>query len=309
MSYRIIPKEDRWAESFFIVGCGGTGSFVAEGMCRLLADSDARITLVDHDRVEPHNLLRQNFFKGEVGKFKSQALAERLSRLYGRQLRYSVLPFDEDLTKEPFGPEMRTEFIHGTIVGCVDNPAARKEIAKLVGGKLVSEVMWVDAGNGRQFGQVLVGNTAEPEGLRGAFDEAAGTVEHVPAPSLQDPYLVFPQVPPVEKPKDCAEEVIDDSQSPVINQAMATLVLNVVHQLLARTLTYIGVYLDLEKGSLRTVPADPETVSRMTGIPQKLLMYEPEACSRGIMLPPGVSRNGWIPDPIIVNNEEEGGEP
>lgn len=48
--------------SIVIVGVGGTGGFVAESMCRLMIGSRSTITLVDPDRVEPHNLLRQNFF-------------------------------------------------------------------------------------------------------------------------------------------------------------------------------------------------------------------------------------------------------
>ena len=63
-----------------VVGCGGTGGFVAEGLCRLFQGREANIVLVDHDRVEPHNLLRQNFLQGDVGKFKSQALADRLAQ-------------------------------------------------------------------------------------------------------------------------------------------------------------------------------------------------------------------------------------
>ena len=63
-----------------VVGCGGTGGFVAEGLCRLFQGRDATIVLVDHDRVEPHNLLRQNFYPGDVGEFKSKALADRLAK-------------------------------------------------------------------------------------------------------------------------------------------------------------------------------------------------------------------------------------
>ena len=46
-----------------VVGCGGTGGFVAEGLCRLFQGRQATIVLVDHDRVEPHNLLRQNLLR------------------------------------------------------------------------------------------------------------------------------------------------------------------------------------------------------------------------------------------------------
>ena len=48
-----------------------TGGYVAEGLCRLFQGREAAIVLVDHDRVEPHNLLRQNFYPEDVGRFKS----------------------------------------------------------------------------------------------------------------------------------------------------------------------------------------------------------------------------------------------
>ena len=76
-----------------VVGCGGTGGFVAEGLCRLFTGRPATIVLVDHDRVDPHKLLRQNFYREDVGRFKSQALADRLAGAYGRPVGYSVYPF------------------------------------------------------------------------------------------------------------------------------------------------------------------------------------------------------------------------
>ena len=87
-----------------VVGCGGTGGFVAEGLCRLFQGRDATIVLVDHDRVEPHNLLRQNFYAEDVGKFKSQALADRLARAYRRPVGYSVYAFREDDSQPRWGP-------------------------------------------------------------------------------------------------------------------------------------------------------------------------------------------------------------
>ena len=63
-----------------VVGCGGTGGFVAEGLCRLFRGGMPPSSWSDHDRVEPHNLLRQNFYPEDVGRFKSQALADRLAK-------------------------------------------------------------------------------------------------------------------------------------------------------------------------------------------------------------------------------------
>ena len=44
-----------------LVGCGGTGGFVADALCRLLIGRAATLTLVDPDVIEPHNELRQTF--------------------------------------------------------------------------------------------------------------------------------------------------------------------------------------------------------------------------------------------------------
>lgn len=94
MSYRLSNHFMLRHPVFCVVGCGGTGSFVAEGLCRLLlASPDAEVVLVDHDRVERHNLLRHNYFKADLGKFKSEALALRLSRQFDRRISYSIYPF------------------------------------------------------------------------------------------------------------------------------------------------------------------------------------------------------------------------
>ncbi|MDP2662693.1 MAG: hypothetical protein Q8R28_18395, partial [Dehalococcoidia bacterium] len=44
------------------------------------------------------------------------------------------------------------------------------------------------------------------------------------------------------------------------------LVLTFVHKLLTGSLTWMGAYVDLEAGTLQTVPADPETVARVCGL-------------------------------------------
>ena len=86
-----------------LVGCGGTGGFLAEAVCRLLLGRAAQLYLIDPDRVESHNVARQAFDRGDVGRFKAQVLAERLARRFGREVGYSVLPYDAELHAEVFG--------------------------------------------------------------------------------------------------------------------------------------------------------------------------------------------------------------
>jgi PRTRC genetic system ThiF family protein len=277
MGYTVSLKGTE-SPKLVIVGCGGTGSLVAEGLCRLMINSDLTLMLVDFDRVEPHNLLRQNFFAGEVGKFKSQALAERLSRQYGRKIGYSVMPYERDMFDEPMGVGMYHKAMSLIIIGCVDTAEGRRSIADSMIGNWNN--WWLDAGNGHHSGQVLLGNTGQPDGLKESFDIASHTVSKLPLPSVQLPALL---IPPVEKtrPRDCAEAIEDDEQSPTINQAMAMLVVDFIYRLLTGTLTNMGAYIDLDAGTLQTVPATPLSVARTVGLKVSELMAN--KCGMGAM--------------------------
>lgn len=260
--------------NILVVGCGGTGGFVAEGLCRLLSKSNIPIILIDPDRVEPHNLMRQHFYQGDVGKFKSQAMAERLARQFGRSIGYSVYPYAHDLVQEHYGGGLMRQMSQGIIIGCVDNPAARRSIAS--GFDIYN--WWIDAGNGYSSGQVLIGNCHDTVFLEGAFREETREVCRLPLPTVQLPSLLAPPTT-VDTPRDCAEEVAAEEQSPVINQAMATLVLEFVHRLLTERLTWMGAYINLEAGTLQTIPAEPQTVARLCGVKVDTLMDK--ACSIG----------------------------
>lgn len=258
-----------------VVGCGGTGGLVAEGLCRLLADSNVAILLIDHDRVESHNLVRQNFYAGDVGKFKSQALAERLARQYGRRIGFSVYPYMHDLIGADLGGGLVTPAIQGIIIGCVDNADARRAISE----SMMYSNWWLDAGNGFSSGQVLLGNSNRREMLEGSFSEVYGMVNRLPIPSWQLPSLLAPPTNVQIDALDCAEAVAIEEQGPVINQAMATLVLEFVYRMLKGTLTWMGVYIDLTAGTLQPVPAEPETVARICGMKVDSLLMQ--GCSIG----------------------------
>ncbi len=275
MSYTVELGDSMADPKIVVVGCGGTGGFVAEGLCRLLAKSDLDLLLFDYDRVEPHNLRRQHFYEGDLGKFKSQVLAERLARQYGRRVAYSVYPYERELINEVSGIGMH--IMRGIIIGCVDEPASRRSIAR----DLNWGDWWIDAGNGFESGQVLIGNVSEVSGLANGFNETDQTVDKLPIPSLQLPALLTAPTGPVKRRRDCAEEVEDDTQSPIINQAMATLVLEFAYKLMTGKLTWMGAYLDLEAGTLRPVLAEPVTVARMFGVKVDTLCCHEEGCHIG----------------------------
>jgi len=263
MEYR-IKTGFNVQKSVTLVGCGGTGGFVAEGLCRLLP-KPVEILFVDHDRVEPHNLRRQAFYEGDVGKFKSQALAERLSRQHGRAIAYSVKPYTKNLYHSSIlGTGFQSLAANGLIIGCVDNSQARRAISE----SLSWGTWWLDSGNSQNSGQVLFGNSGNPVDAERAFSEREGVCKSLPSPALQLPALLAPAPEPVKR-RDCAQAVEAEEQSPVINQAMATILLEFVRRIIKGELTWMGAYLDLDAGSLRPVPANPDTVAA-------ILNYHPD---------------------------------
>ncbi len=269
--------EEPW--SIAIVGCGGTGGFVAEQLCRLLGDQEAQLVLIDMDRVEPHNLVRQAFYEGDVGQFKSQVLATRLSRLYGRKIGYSVHPYTANVHRTIFG------YRRGVIVGCVDNPLARAEIAEgmMAGGS----VFWLDAGNGHHSGQVLIGN-AVGESMKGSFFDD-GHCLRIPIPSVQLPALLAPVPAPEPVEIDCAEAVATGDQSATINQEMSNMVVTLLERLFAGTLNYMGEYVDQDLGTRQRVAVEPQTVARIIGQKVDFVMAKKTLGPAG--LPTGVCPN------------------
>jgi PRTRC genetic system ThiF family protein len=243
--------------SIAVVGCGGTGSLVAEGLCRLLLPQpDMKLVLVDHDRVEPHNLLRQAFYAGDVGRFKAEVLATRLAKLFGRTIGYSLQEF-----RRPYYGESSPLSPARIIIGCVDNPMARAEIAAAIRPTR----WWIDAGNAENLGQVLIGNAGSPDQLKGAFDLEKNICYALPSPSVQRPELLLPAEPtplPVLRLNDCAEAVRLGGQSPVINQVMAALTLEVVRRIITGACHWMSLYINMERGELRAVDATPANAAR-----------------------------------------------
>ena len=233
-----------------IVGSGGTGGFVAESLCRLLTGRAAQVVLVDHDRVEPHNLLRQNFHQADIGRFKSQALAERLAGDYYRTIGYSTHPFLESNNRN-YAASRHSPCL---MIGCVDNAQARRAMAQWLPP---SGNSWlIDAGNGANWGQVLIGNTNQVTGDN-LFDQSVGRI--VPAPTLQRPDLLttVPQTPP---DVDCAAALDLTDQDPTINQMMASLVTMTVRRMIAGDCPFMSLYLDMEQGTVLPSYATPENV-------------------------------------------------
>lgn len=65
-------------ETRILLGGAGIGSIIAECALRFGFET---ITIVDGDKVEESNMNRQNYVKGDVGKYKAEALCKRLLKI------------------------------------------------------------------------------------------------------------------------------------------------------------------------------------------------------------------------------------
>ena len=84
----------------------------------------------------------------------------------------------------------------------------------------------------------------------------------LPAPTVQRPDLLT-AVSTAPPDVDCAAALDLTDQDPTINQMMASLVLQVVRRMAAGTCLFMGLYLDMEQGTVTPTYATPETVQRV----------------------------------------------
>ncbi len=257
MQYHLNTERIAANPKIVIVGCGGTGGFVAESLCRLFTGREAEIILQDPDLVEPHNLLRQNFGKEDIGRPKSEALAVRLAREYDRTIGYVTKPL-----RPSDGFNSQEPAYHGQkiLIGCVDNAPARRAMAQSLNS--YSPNTWlIDAGNGTNWGQVLIGNTNELQTLQNrAFED--GRCNFLPAPTLQRPDLLT-AVPDTPPDLDCAAALDLTDQDPTINSMMAAWVTHVVRRMMAGKCPFMALYLDLEQGTMAPTYATPKAVEKV----------------------------------------------
>ena len=266
MPYHLRTENIGNNPSIAIIGCGGTGGFVAEAICRLFTGREATIILIDHDRVEPHNLLRQNFHRQDVGKLKSTVMAERLSLTYGRTIGYSTETFHSGIQWE----RQRWNNVNiNLMIGCVDNAEARVEMNQYLN---THQYIWlIDAGNGKNWGQVLIGNQAKNQHeYQKSFEN--DICYRLPSPAMQRPDILTatPDTPPEI---DCAAALDLVDQDPTINQMMAMMVVQVVRRMAANDCPWMSLYLDLEQGTMTPRYATPENVAEITWTsPERLIM-------------------------------------
>lgn len=230
-----------------LVGCGGTGSFIAQDIARIAYHQkqkgiDMDITFIDFDSIEEKNVGRQNFVYTEIGRNKAETLALRYNLAYGLKISASTKPIQK--TKLYYSdPQI---FI---VVGAVDNNKARKAIHNCLDKEIFScakPVFWLDCGNYNNGGQILLGNSFSEQ----KEDYRLGLCNYIPYPSVQMKELI-------QKEKEikisCADAALREEQTLMINRAMATFAGQYLYELIVkREINKYQTFINLNGCSART---------------------------------------------------------
>ncbi|MEW6569541.1 MAG: hypothetical protein AB1449_15525, partial [Chloroflexota bacterium] len=208
---------------------------------------------MDPDRVEERNIGRQNFAAGDTGHPKAQALAFRYNHGFGIDFEWVIEPFRPGLL-----PKEASSLSRLLVVGAVDSGQARRAIAGALRERQ-DEAVWLDAGNGLDRGQVVIGNTSRRAMLSHSVDPRIDIARYLPYPSIALPELLHSD--PRPEPS-CAEAVHVDLQGLFVNRFMAGIVGEYLHRLLRGELTVSQTWIDLRRMEMVSVPINQYNIDR-----------------------------------------------
>lgn len=255
MSIAFEPWFNPRESTVILVGCGGTGSELAKILSRMVyhlrelgQPTPNRIVFVDPDIVEAKNIGRQGFVPADIGCYKAELLANRMNMALGLDIQFYC---------EAYNPGKHGNSAYSRqnlLLGAVDNHHARRQLAK-------TKSLWIDCGNGREHGQVIIGNTDSKQDIRQWGEKE---VKSLPNAAMVFPELLKPEQTPA--PTDmlsCAELLLRGEQHLLVNQQMAIVAASYVYKLFTRQpITSHMTYVDIESLAMRSVPITPELLEQ-----------------------------------------------
>lgn len=170
-----------------VLGCGGTGSWLANRAIQLLAKyskenakSYNEIVFIDHDTVELKNTLRQAFSETDVGTNKAVSLVKRYGPAYKMVENMNISVIQKYVLDNPSRTEYLEKFLDfdiaeeftGENVTCIaisviDNNLTRKSIHDSFSRCSRSHYI-VDSGNEDVYGQTTISSYCN--GHQGGFN-------------------------------------------------------------------------------------------------------------------------------------------
>ena len=212
--------ESREPIRILLAGVGGTGSRVLSGLRQihlaLLAFDRPGLEVIalDPDTVSEANLVRQAFYPADVGLSKSAILINRLNLACGLTWQAGQYPVNREVILK-LQPQV--------VLSCVDSRAARAAIHAGVSDRSSRVHYWMDFGNDRDTGQVILG-----EPLNAVNKRSRGRLRTAPE--------LFPEIADSSLGEDdgpsCSARESLERQGLFVNDGVAVLGLKLIGRLL-----------------------------------------------------------------------------
>lgn len=275
-------NNDSISANVLIIGAGGTGSYFIRDALRFISNSTDnrigvyRILIADGDIVEDKNISRQNFIYSDIGSYKAEVLATR----YGTAFSLPVYFFNEYVDKN-FFTKYRSSIFSKTdayrsiliVLTFVDSVKTRLLIYKKLFYELMyfaslsyySGILWIDAGNMKYNGQVVVSFLPSKIYKNFVLLQSPSTIEPECTNKIYTPtvvnihrdLLVKENLDKYAYELSCEEAVQSFPQTINANLTAANISLNVFTQILRHgKINYNEVFFDCANNSYRTVYYD-----------------------------------------------------
>jgi molybdopterin-synthase adenylyltransferase len=144
----LVPKDKLDKLSILVVGCGAIGRQVA---LQLASMGARKVTIVDFDSVEDHNVTTQGFAHAEIGQKKVDAVREAMIRI---DPTMEVISIDGRYTLDMRG--------YDVVISCVDSIDVRKIIFR---GIKTTAALFIDGRMTAETMRVLTWQQGQPEEL------------------------------------------------------------------------------------------------------------------------------------------------
>lgn len=244
-----------------LVGVGGTGSLLLTRLVQINASLLAlgmkgiNVCAWDPDKFSEANVGRQNMAPSDIGRHKAETLIGRINRSYGFAWSFE----NKKYNSKRWGDGTNI------LITCVDSGAARMSIGKIWNDQPVEKretrnitsvspttsVYWLDLGNSRHTGQVVLGTY-------GAVKQPGKKGKHVSMlPTILDHYPNIKEYDIPDEPSCSVAESLR-KQSLMMNTMMAAwggVILTDI--LLQYRLQNQGVYINLNTCTTNPIPIRP----------------------------------------------------
>ncbi|TLP81846.1 PRTRC system ThiF family protein [Maribacter sp. ACAM166] len=235
-----------------LIGAGGNGSLMLARLARLdhalvqLEHPGIYVTVFDGDVVQPSNVGRQLYAPQDVGGNKAICAVTKVNHTFG--LQWDAVPERIEATDE--------RLFCNLIISCVDGADFRLQLAKVLENSNSShfpykhQYYWMDLGNGKYFGQYILGNLSNDDGtteVQAQYHKLDHIVDMFPnLLAMEDD---------VEQGRGCSYAEKLQEQSLFVNDVLTSMAVHCLYELLInKKIQYHGAFVNLETGKTNPIP-------------------------------------------------------